>query len=295
MKYKNILKIVLLLNFFTCYVLGNTYTNEEQSLTETQRSKKIKELKRQIQELENQISSQEKIPQVKSVKAQLELKSKATEIKSENLIKDCHLAHEIGNHLIHNNWTAVEKYIKFPYKRKFPLRPVSQKEFSENPKLIFDNNFILNFKIKKMGTKGCMINNGVLWVDFDSNGGKIQAINYESFLSNRKRQSEISKYTNTLPQSYKDAEVIFSCNTMKSIYSVFRKNNSSTYLLEKKVKGKVTDFVTNGKMRTEGSLGAKYYRFTQENTTLIFSESLSFSGYNIEAIKGDQKLYVRCE
>tara|TARA_Y100000768_G_scaffold388971_1_gene389506 strand:+ start:6592 stop:7293 length:702 start_codon:yes stop_codon:yes gene_type:complete len=207
----------------------------------------------------------------------------------------CLQAYNFADYLYKEKWQELASFINFPLQREFPLSQVTKEQYLKNPKLFFDRGIIEKpINIKKVGSKGCMIAQGLIWFNVDQQEGKLKRINYLSQAAKNEIEIKNQPYLKDLPSKWQDAKIALTCSTTKSTYNVFKKNKSREYILVKKVKDKVTDVVPEGQMRVEGSLGVKYYRFTQDKTTLTLSESMSRGGYTIEAKKGEQVLYVPC-
>lgn len=84
-----------------------------------------------------------------------------------------------------NNYEELSRIIHYPLNREYPLPPINNaKDFIDNHEEIFDDNLkniIIKSNIDKdwqaVGWRGIMLNEGLLWLDYD---GSLITINYNS-------------------------------------------------------------------------------------------------------------------
>ncbi len=124
------------------------------------------------------------------------------------------------------NIDKISNIIGFPLHRKYPIPKVNDKnELIQRFDDIFDKTLIekiANSKIEqwnKVGWKGIMLDNGIVWMD--DNGEKIESINYQSEAEKKIRENIIAKEKEDVHSSLKTfLNPIFKIKTKTSIIRI---------------------------------------------------------------------------
>jgi hypothetical protein len=198
------------------------------------------------------------------------------EIEFKNEVK-CSKSFKIIELIQKSKLNELAAYISWPLRRKFPLPELTKKEFLSNTNAIIDSNFLKGITKAKEINDTCMIANGIGWARTDQFGGKLFTLNYLSIDAKILFTKLERKFKQFLPHNFNDAYGILSCKIGKNEYRVFNQNAKNRYLLQVIKRGKLTDFITNGKRIMKGK--SPLYSFTEDKTTLGITRTLQ--GYNL--------------
>ncbi|MDR7369827.1 hypothetical protein [Flavobacterium aquidurense] len=174
-----------------------------------------------------------------------------------------------------DNREAVADMVGYPLKREYPIPDVVDKgDFITRYDEIFDKalkNEISNSDPAKdwsdMGWRGIMLNQGIVWMDFD---GRLTSINYQS-------QAEIDHKKELIAEQKKqlDPSIAFFqkpiciLETSKFRIRIDNLGNENyryaSWSINKAMSEKPDLIIMGGKLVVEGSGGNHQYEFTKEN------------------------------
>lgn len=164
--------------------------------------------------------------------------------------------------------------IAYPFKRAYPLPPIKNKqEFLNRYNEIFDDSLVNIIETSKpgkdwtkMGWRGLMLRNGLLWLDED---GRLIAVNYQSAAESKKRLSLIDKQKNYIHPSLQTFErpVCF-LKTKKFKIRIDDMGNGNyryaSWSLQNKQSDKPDLVIENGESIHEGTGGNHRYEFKND-------------------------------
>ena len=167
--------------------------------------------------------------------------------------------------------TAIAAHIRYPLKRQYPLPDIkNEAEFIKRFDEVFDDELVaviassnINTDWEKVGWRGIMLYNGVLWVDTD---GKIITVNTQ----NVKEQAFAERLIEHDKQSLHS-----SVNTFKKLILNWKTANYhirvddlddgnyryAVWSIDKKISEKPDMILLNGDITFEGSGGNHHYTF----------------------------------
>ena len=178
-----------------------------------------------------------------------------------------------------DNPAIIGDYVSYPFERTNPLPDIENKEaFIQNYEYIFDDDLKKNIMEslpgdwEKMGWRGIMLDNGILWLD---DNGKLIAINSESeketeyikqWLKNDKEKLHLSL------KSYKKHILIF--KTDKELGRIDQLSDNK-YRLALWNKGKTLSdtpkmIISNGKVEFHGTGNNTTYHFQSDDKSFVF-------------------------
>ena len=187
------------------------------------------------------------------------------------------LLNELKNHIRDDNKIAISNMIKYPLNRKAPIHSIQNKqELIDEFESIFDTklkNIILNATEKdldKMGGRGTMLKNGLIWF----RDGKIIAINYQSE-KEKNLMKEINKSDKNLIYkslaNFKTNKLIFLTKRFKIRIDLLE-NLTFRYASWSKQENqnqKPNLILKNGEIIFDGSGGNYYYIFKNKEYKYI--------------------------
>lgn len=178
-----------------------------------------------------------------------------------------------------DNPTIIGDYVSYPFERTNPLPDIENKSaFIQNYEYIFDND--LKKKIveslpsdwEKMGWRGIMLDNGILWLN---DNGKLIAINSESeketkyikqWLKNDKEKLHFSL------KSYKKHILIFkTADELGRIDQITdNKYRLALWNKEKTLSDTPKMIIQNGKVEFHGTANNTTYHFQSDDKSFVF-------------------------
>lgn len=174
-----------------------------------------------------------------------------------------------------NDKVAIEKRMKFPFKREYPIPSVQDKaDFLQRYNQIFDK--VLIEKITKsnpakdwyeMGWRGIMLNRGDLWIDTD---GKIISINHQSEEELKWKNSLIANQKKSLhARISKFKEPVAILETSKFRIRIDDLGNNKYRYASWSIKKKMNDapdlIIEKGVFVADGTGGNHHYEFKKGN------------------------------
>ena len=174
-----------------------------------------------------------------------------------------------------NDVKALANKVIYPMPRPYPLPPIKDKQdFIRHYHEIFDDslrNVIIHSDVvhdwSTAGFRGIMLNNGLLWLDYD---GSLEVINRLSAAERKQRQQLIEEDRKNLCPAladfYKPVIVMktdkykFRIDQMKDGTYRFAMWNADEPMSQKPL-----EIIPNGKFNIEGSEGNKIYIFKTDN------------------------------
>lgn len=173
------------------------------------------------------------------------------------------------------NIYKISSIISFPLYRQYPIPPIKDKEeFKQRFSEVFDQvliDKIANSKIEqwsKMGWRGIMLGNGLLWIA--NSDGIITAINYQSDFEKKLRNNLIIKEKENLHNSLKTFESpVYKIKTKKYLTRIDVLANGNyryaSWKISEKESSKPDIIIENGKLEFLGSGGNHVITFVNEN------------------------------
>lgn len=208
-----------------------------------------------------------------------------------------------------DNPKIIAEYIEYPYIRKSPLPDIENKEdFINNYEMLFDDELkqaINNSKIEnwnKVGWRGIMLYNGILWLNED---GKLSATNYYSDKARKyiEKWYENDKKTIYEPlRKYDNNILIFKTDTKLGRIDALNpeKHDDSQYRLAVWDKnGKMSDkpeiLISDGDVEYFGTAGNTEYSFTSGDYKYVFSITyvgpMDMNPYEFGVYKNKEEFY----
>ncbi|MCG3693012.1 hypothetical protein [Aliarcobacter butzleri] len=194
--------------------------------------------------------------------------------------------------------------IAYPFKREYPIPSIkNQEEFKKRFYEVFDEKLIEKIKNSKiedwerMGGKGFMLQNGLIWLDYDAN--KIIAINYQSDFEKRLREDLIREEKKQLDSSIKEfIEPTYKIKTKNFLIRIDKIDDSkyrySSWKIGKSESSKPDLVLSNGKIDFSGSGGNRFFTFSNKNYKyMIFIDIYVSTGFNdisLEVLKDDKTI-----
>ena len=182
-----------------------------------------------------------------------------------------HFIERFKNDVKIRNSENMSTYISFPFSRTYPVPDIrSKEELKKRFDEVFDDELtelIVNSDVEKdwnsMGWRGMMLNNGIVWLDYD---GRLMTINHQSSAEESLINNLINEDKNSLHKSLKKYEnPVFTWETTKF---KIRLDNIANYKYryaswskEKKYRDKPDIVLSNGVIEFEGSGGNHTYSF----------------------------------
>ncbi len=174
-----------------------------------------------------------------------------------------------------NNINKLKTMVIYPLPRVYPLPPVKNKQdFVKRYNNIFDDslkNIIIKSNIDNdwsdVGFRGIMLNNGLIWIDYD---GNLMSITILSKTERKKRKKLIDEDRHNINKSLKNfiAPVII-MNTQKYKIRIDKISNNSYRLalwpFDSSMKNNPDIVIKNGDYRIEGSEHNEIYSFKKDN------------------------------
>lgn len=178
-----------------------------------------------------------------------------------------------------NDKHKIISLIYYPLHRRYPIPYIyNQQEMLERYDQVFNGELINIIKKSSIetdwddvGWRGIMLNNGLIWIDYD---GKVHAINYLSTQEELLRNNIISELKNTLHESLREfEEPCLFCETenYKIRIDLLQENNYRLALWPKENEQNENPAIilTNGERIFDGSGGNHYYLFDYNNCQYI--------------------------
>ncbi|MCR8709885.1 hypothetical protein [Aliarcobacter butzleri] len=194
--------------------------------------------------------------------------------------------------------------VEYPLTRQYPIPNIKDKEnFKQRFNEIFDKKIletINNSKIEdweRMGGKGFMLGNGVIWLDYDTN--KIIAINYQSDFEKRLREDLIREEKEQLDSSIKEfIEPTYKIKTKNFLIRIDKIDGSkyrySSWKIGKSESSKPDLVLSNGKIDFSGSGGNRFFTFSNKNYKyMVYIDIYVSTGFNdisLEVLKDDKTI-----
>ena len=170
-----------------------------------------------------------------------------------------------------NDIKKLKTLIDYPLRREYPLSDIKNElEFKEQYNKIFDDSLrtiIISSNIEKdwsaVGWRGIMLNNGILWLDYD---GRLISVNYQSNFERDKRNKLIDKDKKTISERLKYfEEPILIIETKKFKIRIDKLNNGkyryASWSIDSKMSKKPDLIIKDGNWIPEGSGGNHRYEF----------------------------------
>ncbi len=198
----------------------------------------------------------------------------------------------------------IAKMISFPFKREYPIPDLkNRKELGRRYKEVFDDSLvklISNSSPKddwgRVGWRGIMLLNGVVWLDDD---GRLITINYQSALERKMKQNIIVTERNLLHESIrKYKEPVHILETKKYRIRIDELANGKYRYVSWNKNKKMSDtpdlVINNGEVEHDGSGGNHHYTFTNNGYTytcniVILGTANSPDAY-LHILKGEKEL-----
>jgi hypothetical protein len=200
--------------------------------------------------------------------------------------------------------TAIAAYIRYPLKRQYPLPDIkNEAEFINRFDEVFDDELVaaigssnINTDWEKVGWRGIMLNNGVMWVDTD---GKIIAVNTQNTKEQALAKSLIEDDKQSLHASINTFEKPV-LNWKTANYHVrvddLGEHNFryAVWGINKKPSDKPDMVLLNGDITFEGSGGNHHYTFKNGRYSYVLQVTIigcdtSPPGW-LEVYKDDERL-----
>lgn len=197
-------------------------------------------------------------------------------IKEDSLEEKCNVVQEfIG--VVKKSKVEVANLIDYPLKREYPIPPIKNKqELLERYDEVFDDkliNMIVDSKPvedwRAVGWRGIMLNQGVLWLDYD---GNLVAVNYESDLEQniKNKLIEIDRlrlYKSI--QNFKKPILIMETEQYRIRIDELEDYNFryTSWLIDRSMSDKPDLIIENGKEIIEGTMRNTYYEFKNNDYT----------------------------
>lgn len=179
------------------------------------------------------------------------------------------------------NIDGMSKYFTFPFTRQSPIPSIkSKKELKHRFHELFDTKLIqsitssdLNNDWEEMGWRGIMLNNGMIWMDYD---GRILAINYQSQLEKQRSIFLIKKDKLWLYKSLRNFDKpILNWETKKFKIRVDlldqKRYRYASWGINKKYSDEPDLVLNNGQLIFQGSGGNHHYSFKTGKYSYIIS------------------------
>jgi hypothetical protein len=196
-----------------------------------------------------------------------------------------------------NDSRKIVNLIHYPLHRRYPIPYIyNQQEMLERYDQVFDEELIDTIKNSSIetdwddvGWRGIMLNNGLIWLDYD---GKVHTINYISAKEELIRNNIILELKNTLHESLREFETpCLFCETenYRIRIDLLQDNNYRFALWPKeKEQNENPDIILiNGERIVDGSGGNHYYLFDYNNCQyILFIDVLSRSKGSFIVHKG---------
>ncbi|WP_409424888.1 hypothetical protein [Pseudoalteromonas sp. RW-H-Ap-1] len=167
--------------------------------------------------------------------------------------------------------TAIAAHIRYPLKRQYPLPDIkNEAEFIKRFNEVFDDELVaviassnINTDWEKVGWRGIMLYNGVLWVDTD---GKIIAVNTQNTTEQAHAEKLIAQDKQSLHSSIKTFQKpILDWDTAKYRVRVDDLGDGNfryaSWSIDKSPSDKPDIVLINGDITFEGSGGNHHYTF----------------------------------
>lgn len=175
-----------------------------------------------------------------------------------------------------HNVEKISSIIQFPFNRSYPIPPIKNKEaFKQRFAEVFDP--VLVDKIaqseigqwSKMGWRGIMLDNGVVWMA--NADGRITAVNYQTDLEKKRSQEFIDKEKHLLPPALKTFKSpTYKIKTKNQLIRIDEMTNGSYRYAAWKVNQDPAShpalIIENGALKIEGSGGNHVIDFAHENS-----------------------------
>ena len=171
--------------------------------------------------------------------------------------------------------------ISFPLKREYPLAEIKdENEFIKRYDEIFDHSLTneisksnLNKDWSAVGWRGLMLNNGILWLDYE---GKLIAVNYQSDIERIKRIKLIETDRKSIHKSLmRFKKPISILETKKFRIRIDQLENGfyryASWSINSKMNEKPDLIIKKGKLIPEGSGGNHRYEFNNGNYKYVCS------------------------
>lgn len=174
-----------------------------------------------------------------------------------------------------SNTVKLSEKVSYPFRREYPIAKIKNKqEFIKRYNELFDATLIKKIATSnpstdwsKMGWRGFMLLNGVVWLDYD---GKLIAVNYQSEYEAKTRLHLINAEKNNLHESLKEfKQPICILETAKFRIRIDEMNNGNyryaSWGLNNKMADKPDLIINNGTFIREGTGGNHTYEFKNGN------------------------------
>jgi len=196
----------------------------------------------------------------------------------------------------------LDSIISYPIERPYPIPPINDKqELKKRYSEIFDDSLtsvISNSNIKEdwtdMGWRGIMLNNGIVWLDYD---GQFLTTNYTSEKEKALKEKWIESEKELLYTDLKDfKKPIHTLETEKFIVRIdFLENQKYRYAswsIESDISNKPDLVINNGEWTPDGSGGNHHFTFTNgEYSYIVYVNVLGadeMPPFNLEVTKNDK-------
>ncbi len=174
-----------------------------------------------------------------------------------------------------NNINKLKAHVAYPLRREYPLSDIDNElEFEKRYNEIFDDSLktiIISSNIKKdwsaVGWRGIMLNNGILWLDYD---GRLISVNYQSNYERDERAKLIEMDKDKIYRSLKDfEEPILIMETKQNKIRIDKLKNGkyryASWSINSKMSKKPDIVIKDGNWIPEGSGGNHRYEFINDN------------------------------
>lgn len=194
--------------------------------------------------------------------------------------------------------------IEYPLTRQYPIPNIkNQESFKQKFNEIFNKEILETIKNsknedwKRMGSKGFMLENGLIWLDYDAN--KIIAINYQSDFEKRLKENLIKQDKEQLPSSLKEfIEPTYKIKTRNFLIRIDKIDDSkyrySSWKIAKSESSKPDLVLSNGEIEFSGSGGNRFFTFSNKNYKYIvyvdIYVSTGFNDISLEVLKDNKTI-----
>jgi len=196
----------------------------------------------------------------------------------------------------------LDLIISYPFERPYPIPSISnKKELKSRYAELFDDSLISvisNSNIKNdwtdMGWRGIMLNNGIVWLDYD---GKLMTTNYTSKKEKAIEEKLIELERSLLFDGLKDFEKpIHTIETNTYIIRVDLLENQkfryASWSKKSDISNKPDLVLNNGEWTPDGSGGNHHFTFTNGVYSYIVYvnvlKTAEMSPFNLEVMKNDK-------
>ena len=198
----------------------------------------------------------------------------------------------------------LDSIISYPIERPYPIPSINDKqELKKRYSEIFDDSLtsvISNSNIKEdwtdMGWRGIMLNNGIVWLDYD---GRFITTNYTSDKEKALEEKWIKYEKELLHTDLKDfKKPIHTIETDKFIVRVDllenKKYRYASWSIDSDISNKPNLVISNGEWTPDGSGGNHHFTFTNgEYSYIVYVNILGTDEtppFNLEVTKNDKIL-----